>query len=88
MIRPQVATRFTFGPGSDFVRVSKSPGKRDFKDSGQFSIEGDQLVLKIVMSAGKLQVPVVERRHTFALSQDGSEMRLTAKDGKVAVFRK
>jgi hypothetical protein len=88
MIRPQVATQITFGPGQDFVRISKSPGKRDFKDSGQFEISGDQLTLKIVMSAGKIQIPVVERKHQFRLSEDGSEMRLTAKDGKIAVFRK
>jgi len=63
--------------------------KANFKDSGQFVIEGqDQLILKIVMSRGKIQQPAVEKRHTFSLSEDGMELRMIAKDGKVGVFRR
>ena len=89
MIPPQVATQITFIPDGTFSRISKAGGKANFKDSGQFVIEGqDQLILKIVMSGGKIQQPAVEKRHTFALSEDGTELRMTAKDGKVAIFRR
>jgi hypothetical protein len=89
MIPHQVATQMTFIPDGTFSRVSKARGKVNFKDSGQFVIEGqDQLILKIVMSAGKIQQTPVEKRHTFSLSEDGNELKLTAKDGKVAIFRR
>jgi hypothetical protein len=40
------------------------------------------------MSQGKIQQPAVEKRHTFSLSEDGTELKLTGKDGKLAVFRR
>ena len=89
MIPHQVATQITFIPDGTFSRVSKNQGKVNFKDSGQFVIEGqDQLILKIVMSQGKIQQTPVEKRHTFTLSADGTELRMTGKDGKLAVFRR
>ena len=89
MIPHQIATQITFLPDGTFSRTSKARDKANFKDSGQFVIEGqDQLILKIVMSRGKIQQPAVEKRHTFSLSEDGMELRMTAKDGKVAVFRR
>jgi hypothetical protein len=89
MIPHQVATQITFIPDGTFSRVSKKQGKVNFKDSGQFVIEGqDQLILKIVMSDGKIQQTPVEKRHTFTLSEDGTELKMTGKDGKLAVFRR
>jgi hypothetical protein len=89
MIPPPVSTQITFSADGSFVRISKSPGKRDFKDSGQFIIEEpDQLTLRIVMSAGKVQTSPVDKHHQFSLSPDGTELKLTAPSGKVAVFRK
>ena len=89
MIPHQIATQITFLPDGTFSRTSKARDKANFKDSGQFVIEGqDQLVLKIVMSRGKIQKAPVEKRHTFSLSEDGMELKMTAKDGKVAIFRR
>ena len=89
MIPHQIATQITFLPDGTFSRTSKARDKANFKDSGQFVIEGqDQLILKIVMSRGKIQQPAVEKRHTFSLSEDGMELRMIAKDGKVGVFRR
>ena len=85
----QIATQITFLPDGTFSRTSKARDKANFKDSGQFVIEGqDQLVLKIVMSRGQIQKTPVEKRHTFSLSEDGMELKMTAKDGKVAIFRR
>ena len=89
MIPHQIATQITFLPDGTFSRTSKARDKANFKDSGQFVIEGqDQLILKIVMSRGTIQQPAVEKRHKFSLSEDGMELRMIAKDGKVAVFRR
>ena len=89
MIPHQIATQITFLPDGSFSRTSKARDKANFKDSGQFVIEGqDQLILKIVMSRGQIQQPAVEKRHKFSLSEDGMELKMIAKDGKVAVFRR
>ena len=89
MIPHQIATQITFLPDGTFSRTSKARDKANFKDSGQFVIEGqDQLILKIVMSRGQIQQPAVEKRHKFSLSEDGMELKMIAKDGKVAVFRR
>ena len=89
MIPHQIATQFTFLPDGTYSRTSKARDKANFKDSGQFVIEGqDQLVLKIVMWRGKIQQPPVEKRHKFSLSEDGMELKMIAKDGKIAVFRR
>jgi hypothetical protein len=89
MIPHQISTQFTFLPDGTYSRTSKARDKANFKDSGQFAIEGeDQLVLKIVMWRGKIQQPPVVKRHKFSLSEDGMELKMIAKDGKVAVFRR
>jgi hypothetical protein len=89
MIPHQIATQITFLPDGSFSRTSKAQNKVNFKDSGQFVIEGDdQLILTIVMSRGQISQPPVEKRHKFSLSEDGSELRMTGSDGKVGVFRR
>ena len=89
MIPHQIATQITFLPDGTFSRTSKARDKENFKDSGQFVIEGqDQLILKIVMSRGQIQKTAVEKRHKFSLSEDGTELKMIAKDGKIAVFRR
>ena len=89
MIPHQIATQFTFLPDGTYSRTSKARDKANFKDSGQFVIEGDDLlILKIVMWRGKIQQPPVEKRHKFSLSEDGMELKMIAKDRKIAVFRR
>lgn len=64
-------------------------GKVDHTDSGEFRIEGGkQLVLRIRMWKKKFQTPAVEKKHTFSLSSDGTELRMTGADSKVGVFRR
>jgi hypothetical protein len=89
MIPHQIATQFTFLPDGTYSRTSKAQDKANFKDSGQFEIEGqDQLILKIVMWRGKIQQPPVVKRHKFSLSEDGTELKMIANDGKIAIFRR
>ena len=58
-------------------------------DAGQYRLEGnDHLVLMIKMAKQKVYDPPRERVHAFTLSRDGEELKMTADDGKIAVFRK
>jgi hypothetical protein len=89
MIRGGNSTEISFRPDGTYARVSRLGGKVDHSDSGEFRIEnGKHLVLRIRMWKKKFQTPTVEKRHDFTLSSDGTELKMTGKDGKVAVFRR
>lgn len=89
MISGGNSTEFSFRPDGTYARVSRLGGKVDHSDSGEFRIEdGKQLVLRIRVWKKKFQTPTVEKKHDISLSPDGTELRMTGKDGKVAVFRR
>jgi PBP1b-binding outer membrane lipoprotein LpoB len=85
----QMKTELTFLSDGNYMRISRRNGKIYHSDAGNYRIEGnDQLVLLIKFAKQKVNNPPLERKHTFTLSRDGEELRMTSEDGKVAVFRK
>jgi hypothetical protein len=87
MISSANTTEITFKPPSAFYRTSKKEGKSDFKDNGQYKIEGkDKLILTILMSNDKMQLKPVSKQHTFSISPTGDELKLTSSKGNTAVF--
>ena len=88
----KVRTLISFSANGTYTRVSQHGGQTYHSDSGQFRVEApDKLVLTIQMSAEKskpkIQNPPLQRTHTFSLSSDGEELRLT-KNGSTAVFHR
>jgi len=88
MISPDNSTEITFKQPSSFSRQSKIGGKVTHTDSGQYQVEGDNLILRIVMSKNQLQAKPVEKRFGYTLSADGAELKLTTDKNKTAVFRR
>lgn len=89
IISTENRTEFNFFKDGTYSRTSMRNGKIDHTDGGKFRIDGqEQLILSIELSNRTIQMPPKEKRHRFALSPDANEMRLTAADGKVAVFKK
>jgi len=88
MISAENSTEINFKQPSSFSRQSKINGAINHTDSGQYKIEGNNLVLKIIMSKNQIQVKPVEKRFTFVLSTDGEELKLTSSNNRTAVFRK
>jgi hypothetical protein len=86
---PDNKIEFTFSPDGTYARKAMIRGRVDHTDTGQYRVEGgNKLILSIVSSDNKVQNPAKEIRHTLALSADGDSLKLTAKDGKAATFRK
>ncbi|HKG23737.1 MAG TPA: hypothetical protein VKC34_17685 [Blastocatellia bacterium] len=86
---PDNKIEFTFSPDGTYARKAMIRGRVDHADTGQYRVEGgNRLILSIVSSDNKVQNPAKEIRHTIALSADGDSIKLTAKDGKAATFRK
>lgn len=84
-----INTVIYFSPEGTYSRVSEKEGKVYHRDSGQFRIQApDKLLLTIQMSDRKIQSPPLERTHTFSLSSDGEELKLTSREGSVAIFRR
>jgi hypothetical protein len=81
-------TVISFFTNGTYSRVSRQPTKPDHRDAGGYRIAGDKLVLMIKMSEGKIFNPPREVTHTFELSPDGEELRLTSSKGTVAVFHR
>lgn len=78
-----------FSPEGTYSRVSQKEGKVYHRDSGQFRIQApDKLLLTIQTSDRKIQTPPLERTHTFSLSPDGEELKLTSDKGSVAIYRR
>lgn len=88
MIPAGNSTEITFVQPGSFSRQSKVNGTINHSDSGQYRIEGNDLILKIVMSKNQIQVKPVEKRFAFVLSTDGEELKLTTSKNRTAVFRK
>jgi hypothetical protein len=89
MISSANTTEITFKAPATFYRVSKRDGKSDYKDNGQFKIEGkDRLILTILMANDKMQLKPVSKQHTFSISPTGDELKLTSSQGRTAVFRR
>jgi hypothetical protein len=89
MITSANTTEITFKSPSSFYRVSKKDGKSDYKDNGQFKIEGnDKLILTILMANDKMQLKPVSKQHKFWISPTGDELKLTSAQGRTAVFRR
>ena len=85
----EVSAVFYFSPDGTYSRVSQKEGKIYHRDSGQFRIQApDKLLLTIQTSNREIHNPPIERTHTFSLSPDGDELKLTSKDGSVAVYRR
>lgn len=85
----QMKTQITFLSDGTYSRISMRHGNVYHADAGNFRVEGnDQLVLLIKFARQKVNNPPLERRHSFTLSRDGEELKMTSADGKVAVFRK
>lgn len=89
MITAGNSTEISFRPDGTYARVSRLGGKVDHSDSGDFRIEdGKQIVLRIRMWKKKFQPRSVEKKHSFMLSSDGSELKMIGTDGKIGVFRR
>jgi hypothetical protein len=89
----QLRTLLVFSSDGHYSRVSQVKGKTYHSDSGMFRIEApDKLVLTIQMTGQKaqrkLQNPPLAKTHTFSLSSDGDELKLTSDKGAVATFRR
>lgn len=88
MIKAETTTEITFKPPASFSRLSKREGKVYHTDSGQYAIEGDNLILQIVLSNKQIQQPPVKKSHKFSISPDGNEFKLTSDKNNTAVFRR
>jgi hypothetical protein len=86
----QIKTVISFSADGTFSRASLAEGKIYHSDSGLFRIEPpDKLVLTIQVSKKTIQTPPSQIRHTFSLSPDGDELKLTSeKKGSTAIFRR
>ena len=85
----QIKTVISFSAAGTYSRASQAKGKIYHSDSGQFRIEPpNKLVLTIQTSRKTILKPPVEKRHTFSLSADGDELRLTSDKGTRAVFHR
>jgi hypothetical protein len=85
----QIKTVISFDARGTYSRASQAKGKIYHSDSGQFRIEPpNKLVLTIQTSRKTILKPPVEKKHTFSLSDDGDELRLTSDKGTTAVFHR
>lgn len=89
----QLKTVWKFSSDGTYTRVSEVKGKPYHADSGRFRIQPpDKLVLTIQVTGlniqRKIQNPPLSKTHTFSLSQDGDELRLTSEKGSVGIFRR
>jgi hypothetical protein len=75
-----------FNADGRYSRAASAKGKTIHTESGQFSIAGDSLTFKIVLSNKTILKPPVEKKYTIGLTPDGRELRLTSKTGDTAVF--
>lgn len=85
----EAKTTFLFSADGSYTRISQDKGKTYHKDSGTFSIQPpDKLVLTIQVSDKDIKMPPVSKTHTFSLSADGDELKLTSERGNTATFRR
>ena len=85
----KIKTVISFSAAGTYSRASQALGKIYHSDSGQFRIEPpNKLVLTIQTSKKTILKPPIEKIHTFSLSSDGDELRLTSDKGTTAVFHR
>jgi hypothetical protein len=84
----QAKTSITFFKDGTYSRVSNEPRKAQHSDAGEYRIDGNKLVLMVKMTQGKIFNPPHEVTHTFELSPDGEELKLTSSKGNVAIFHR
>jgi hypothetical protein len=85
----QLKTEITFATDGTYSRVSRRNNNVYHTDAGEYRVEGnDMIVLLIKMARQKVYDPPRERRHSFTLSRDGDELRMSSGDGKTAIFRR
>jgi hypothetical protein len=89
----QLKTLWMFSSDGTYSRVSEVKGRPYHADSGTFRIEPpDKLVLTIQVTGLKtkrqIQSPPLSKTHTFSLSPDGEELRLTSAKGSIGIFQR
>ena len=92
-VMSQLRTLWMFSSDGTYFRESQVKGKAYHADSGTFRIEApDKLLLTIQVTglkqSRKVQNPPLSKTHTFSLSPDGDELRLTSEKGSVGIFRR
>ena len=89
----QLKTVWRFSTDGTYSRVSEVKGKPYHADSGTFRIQPPDKLLLTIQVTGlktqrKIQNPPLSKTHTFSLSPDGDELRLTSEKGSVGIFRR
>lgn len=89
----QLKTLWVFSADGQYSRVSQVKGRPYHADAGMFRIEApDKLLLTIQVTGPRtnrhIQNPPLSATHTFSLSADGDELRLTSDKGSVAIFER
>jgi len=85
----KIKTLISFSADGTFARASRAEGKTYHTDSGLFRIEPpDKLVLTIQVSKKEIQKPPVVKTHTYSLSPDGDQLKLTNDKGSTAIFQR
>lgn len=89
----QLKTFWKFAEDGTYQRQSEVKGRPYHADAGKYRIEPpDKLILSIeisgLKSGRKMQNPPLIKTHTFSLSPDGNELRLTSSKGSVGIFER
>lgn len=82
----QAKIEFIFNTDGRYTRAASAKGKVINTESGQFSIAGNNLTFKVMLSGKNINTKPIEKNYTIALSPDGRELKLTSKTGNTAVF--
>ena len=74
----EMRTVINFSPDGTYRRGSSKKDKIYHTDSGQYSVNGDQLLLTIQWSKkgmdSKIHNPALQKTHKFSVSADGDEL--------------
>src|SRR5947209_6133779 len=84
----QAKIELVFNANGRYSRAATVKGKTVNTESGQFSVDGDKLTFKIVLSGKSINKKPIEKNYTIDLSPDGRELKLTSKTGDTAVFNR
>lgn len=85
----KIRTLISFTADGTFSRASQAEGKTYHTDSGLFRIEPpDKLVLTIQVSKKEIKSPPIVKKHTYSLSPDGDQLKMTNDKGSTAIFQR
>lgn len=86
----QIKTIFVFRDDGTYSRVSQVKGKTYHSDSGQFRIEGsNMLIITIQITDKNVKSPPVIKAQRLSLSPDGDELKLTSgQKGTTATYQR